>query len=69
MRSGNSAARWKHRAASARSHRRVAEILPSIEADLGNRAGLEEAFGFGDPRSFEGSAERFRWLAMRRLSR
>lgn len=69
MRSGNTAARWKHRQASATLTRRVAAILPSIEADLGNRSGLEEAFGFGDPRSFEGSPERFRWLASRWLAR
>ena len=69
MRAGNSAARWKHRQASAQLHRRVAETLASELPDLGNRSGVEEAFGFGDPRAFAGTSERFRWLSARWLAR
>lgn len=39
------------------------------ERDIGNRPGIEEAFGFGDPRGWDGTAERFRHLAHRFLTR
>lgn len=66
---GNSAARWKHLQESARLWRRAGVLLRTEAADLGNRRGLEEALGFGDARSFEGTSERFRWLSARWFAR
>ena len=69
MRSSNSAARWKHRQASAVAHRRAGVLVRTEATDLGNRPCVEAAFGFGDARGFAGTAERFRHLSHRWLTR
>lgn len=69
MRSGNSAARWAHRVQSRTTMRRAGTIIRDEAKDLGNRPGVAEAFGFGDPRAWDGTPERFRYLAHRWMQR